>query len=298
MHPIVLNFYCIILEQQSSMPKNASSSSVLGVENAVFNAVSMGCRSFALFIRNQRQWKSKPMEESAVEAWNEAIKATGFSLDQIIPHGSYLMNPGSPEAEKLGKTREAMLDECQRCERLGIKMYNFHPGSSVGKSTRKDCLKTVAETIDYIHSNTDFITLVVETMAGSGHTVGGTFQDLSTIIDQVADKKRVGVCIDTCHIFASGYDLRTQKEYDKTMDAFHKEVDFKYLKAVHLNDSKEALFSCKDRHANIGKGQLGLISFSFLMNDRRFDSIPMVLETPEGSYPHEMKELYQLQNKR
>ncbi|KAH7730713.1 Protein APN-1 [Aphelenchoides avenae] len=265
------------------------------LEQAIFNGLTLGCRSIALFVKNQRRWDSKPMDEDVVVRWKRALEDTGFSLDHIVPHGSYLMNPGTSNDALLTKTRHALLDECLRCERLGIKYYNFHPGSSCGLISREECIKNVAETINYVHERTTYISLVVETMCGQGHTVGGTFQDLRDVIDQVNDKSRVGVCIDTCHIFAAGYDLRTPESYEATMTEFANVVGFQFLKAVHLNDSKGALGSHLDRHENIGAGQLGLASFKHMMKDARFDNVPMILETPEGMYASEMETLYDLQ---
>uniref|UniRef100_A0A183CBE1 AP_endonuc_2 domain-containing protein n=1 Tax=Globodera pallida TaxID=36090 RepID=A0A183CBE1_GLOPA len=264
------------------------------LENAIWNAIEVGCRSFALFIRNQRRWEAKPMDESVVDRWNRAIKETKFPLHQIVPHGSYLLNAGSPDDKKLEMTRKAMLDECRRCERLGIQFYNFHPGSTTGKCTREQSIKTIAETISYVQENTDFITLVVETMAGSGNTIGGAFAELRSIIDQVHNKKRVGVCLDTCHIFAAGYDM--VNNYEEVMEEFDSMIGFDFLKAVHLNDSKGGCSSKVDRHENIGKGNLGTKAFERLMKDDRFNGIPMILETPEGKYPQanlmDYKQLY------
>ncbi|KAI1724368.1 xylose isomerase-like TIM barrel domain-containing protein [Ditylenchus destructor] len=269
-----------------------------GAHNAIYNALSLGCTSFSLFIRNQRRWDSKPMDDSAVEKWNNAIEATSYPLSLIIPHGSYLINAGSPEEEKLTKSREAMLDECQRCERLGITLYNFHPGSTVKKCTREECIKRIAETVNFIHENTALITLVLETTAGTGNTIGGTFEDLRDIITKVNDKKRIGVCIDTCHIFAAGYDLRTPAAYEETMNSFQDVVGFTYLKALHMNDSKGVLGSCVDRHANIGHGELGVQSFQNIMRDPRLNDIPLILETPEGMYAKEIDILYRLQSEK
>ncbi|KAL3103303.1 hypothetical protein niasHS_002489 [Heterodera schachtii] len=263
------------------------------LENAIWNAIEMGCRSFALFVRNQRRWDAKPMDESVVERWNCAIKKTKFPLHQIVPHGSYLLNAGSPDQKKLEMTRKAMLDECQRCERLGIRFYNFHPGSTTGKCTREQSISTIADTINYVLENTHFITLVVETMAGSGNTIGATFAELRSIIDGVQNKERVGVCLDTCHIFAAGYDI--VNNYKGVMEEFASTVGFPFLKALHLNDSKECCSSKLDRHENIGKGKLGTKAFEQIMGDERLDGIPMILETPEGKYPEEMSLLYELE---
>ncbi|KHN80673.1 DNA-(apurinic or apyrimidinic site) lyase [Toxocara canis] len=262
-----------------------------GLENAVYNAARIGCRAFALFLRNQRSWNAKPLEEDVVERFKEAMKECSFPIDQVVPHGSYLINAGSADKEVLQKSRQAMLDECQRCERLGIHFYNIHPGSAAGKYSAAECIQTVAESINYVLERTSSIIIVVETMAGQGSTVGGTFEELRSIIDQVDKKERIGVCIDTCHIFAAGYDIRTEETYKKTMEDFGKIVGFNYLKAIHLNDSKGGLGSRLDRHENIGCGKLRS-AFKYLMSDERLDGIPMVLETPEGDYAAEIIRLY------
>uniref|UniRef100_A0A1I7TNT8 AP_endonuc_2 domain-containing protein n=1 Tax=Caenorhabditis tropicalis TaxID=1561998 RepID=A0A1I7TNT8_9PELO len=200
------------------------------------------------------------------------------------------MNAGSPEPEKLEKSREAMVDECRRAERLGIEMYNFHPGSTVGKCGREECMKTIAETIDYVVERTESIVMVLETMAGQGNSIGGKFEELQMIISLVKDKNRVGVCLDTCHVYAAGYDLRNQ--YEEVMRSFGEVIGWKYLKALHLNDSKGDLGSNLDRHEHIGQGKLGKETFRRMMRDERLDGIPWILETPEGKYPEEMMMLY------
>ncbi|KAF1765167.1 hypothetical protein GCK72_005119 [Caenorhabditis remanei] len=268
-----------------------------GLEQAIYNARAEGCRSFALFVRNQRTWNHKPMEETVVENWWKAIRETDFPLNQIVPHGSYLMNAGSPEDDKLQKSRDAMVDECQRAEKLDITMYNFHPGSTVGKCEKEECMTTIAETIDYVVERTENIVLVLETMAGQGNSIGGTFEDLKFIIDKVKDNTRVGVCIDTCHIFAGGYDIRDKKNYEEVMTKFEKTIGWKYLKALHINDSKGDLASNLDRHEHIGEGKIGKKAFEMLMNDKRLDGIPMILETPKGKYPEEMMLMYKMEKK-
>uniref|UniRef100_A0A914WJG9 Xylose isomerase-like TIM barrel domain-containing protein n=1 Tax=Plectus sambesii TaxID=2011161 RepID=A0A914WJG9_9BILA len=269
-----------------------------GIEQAVYNARQMGCRSFALFLKNQRQWASKPLEDSAVEKFKNALQECDFPVERIVPHSSYLFNLGSPDKDILEKTRNAMLDEVQRCERLGIKLYNFHSGSTTNKCTVEECLTTVAETINLTLKKTRGVTLLIETMSRQGNTVGGHFEELRSIIDQVEDKSRIGVCLDTCHIFAAGYDIRSETVYEETMSEFERIVGFKYLKAVHLNDSKGALGSHLDRHENIGKGLIAKAGFSFLMNDPRFNRLPMILETPEGSYTDEMILLHSLEDRK
>lgn len=262
------------------------------LEQSLYNALAIGCRSFALFVRNQRTWNCPPLGDDVVERFKQAVEKHCFPIGQIIPHASYLINAGTCDPEKLQKSRAGMLDECRRCERLGITMYNFHPGSTAGLCKAEECIRMIADTINYIIRQTEFITLVVETMAGQGHTVGGSFEELRQIIDHVTNQSRVGVCIDTCHIFAAGYDIRTKDTYDETMRKFDEIVGFKFLRALHLNDSKGELGSNLDRHENIGRGKITMKGFSNIMNDPRLDGIPMVLETPEGRYPEEMIKLY------
>ncbi|VDN53371.1 unnamed protein product [Dracunculus medinensis] len=263
-----------------------------GLEQSIFNAISIGCRSFALFVRNQRTWNCPPLSDATVQRFKNALQKYEYPVDQILPHASYLINPGSSDPTKLEKSRSGMLDECERCEKLGIQLYNFHPGSAVEANSRKECIRTIAATINYIIQRTKSIILVIETMAGQGNTIGGTFEELHEIIDLVSDKNRVGVCIDTCHIFAAGYDIRTKEAYEKTMSEFEKIIGFKYLRGVHLNDSRGILGSKLDRHENIGKGKLTIKAFRFFMEDPRFDGIPLVLETPECDYAEEMIRLY------
>uniref|UniRef100_A0AC35G803 Xylose isomerase-like TIM barrel domain-containing protein n=1 Tax=Panagrolaimus sp. PS1159 TaxID=55785 RepID=A0AC35G803_9BILA len=264
-----------------------------GVENAVYNAMAIGCRSFALFLKNQRRWDSKSIEEDSIQRWHAAIKETEFDLKMIVPHGSYLLNAGSPNSELREKTKASILDEIRRCESLGIGLYNFHPGSSCGKCNVEESIEYIAEILNEVIEETNNVILLVETMSGQGNTVGGKFEELKSIIDHVkeSNRHRVGVCLDTCHIFAAGYDIRTAETYEKTMKDFDEIIGFKNLKAVHVNDCKSELGSHLDRHENIGKGNLKSC-WQFFMDDSRFENIPLILETPEGLYPTEMIKLY------
>lgn len=262
-----------------------------GIHNAVKNAADIGCRSFALFLRNQRTWNAKPLDPNVAQLFIAAIQEYGYRSDMILPHGSYLLNAGSPNPENLRKTREVLVDEVKRCKALGIRMYNFHPGSAVKKISADQCIKTIAETVNYVIQRTSDVILLIETMASQGTTIGGKFGELRDIIHLVEDKSRIGVCLDTCHVFASGYDISNKEGYDNTMNEFGDIIGWQYLKAVHLNDSKGDCDSHLDRHETIGRGKIGITGFSLLMNDRRFDGIPMVLETPEGRYDEEMVKL-------
>ncbi|XP_078609866.1 putative endonuclease 4 isoform X2 [Branchiostoma floridae x Branchiostoma japonicum] len=253
-----------------------------GIENAIENAVAINARAFGLFLRSQRQWACKPMEESAARLFREACEKHGFSPGQILPHGSYLLNCGAPNPETLRKSREALVDELKRCEQLGLTMYNFHPGSSCGEITVEECLTRIADSINLAHQQTSGVTTVIENMSCQGNTVGGKFAELRGIIDRVKDKSRVGVCIDTCHAFAAGYNLSTQAGFDQMMQEFEDTVGFSYLRAMHINDSKGDVGCHLDRHENIGKGKIGIEGFRRVMNDPRLNNIPMILETPMG----------------
>lgn len=271
-----------------------------GIENAPLNAKDIEAYSFAVFTKNQRQWKAKPLGEDNVEAFKTNCKNVGIDLKHVLPHDGYLINLGHPEDEGLEKSREAFFDEMLRCEQLGLKMLNFHPGSHLNKSTSEEaCLKTIAESVNLALDKTKGVTAVIENTAGQGTNMGHRFEHLATIIKLVKDKKRIGVCLDTCHTFTAGYDLRTEKAYNDTLKEFDDIVGLKYLKALHLNDSKPDLGKRVDRHESIGKGKLGIDTFKFIMNDERLDEIPMVLETPDDSiWAEEIKLLYSLVGKK
>ena len=252
-----------------------------GADQAVLRAVDIGATAFALFTKNQRQWKGKPLTDEAIAAFKQACKTHGFGPEQILPHDSYLINLGHPEAEGLAKSRAAFLDEMQRCEQLGLTLLNFHPGSHLNKISEADCLSRIAESINLALDATQGVTAVIENTAGQGTNLGWRFEHLAEIIDQVEDKSRVGVCIDTCHAFAAGYDLRTRDATQATLDELGKVVGFEYLRGMHLNDAKSAFASRVDRHHSLGKGNIGLDAFSTIMQDERIHGIPMILETIE-----------------
>ena len=267
-----------------------------GVENAPLNAKKIGAKAFALFTKNQRQWKAKPLTSDNIEKFRQNCEDAGYLPEHVLPHDSYLINLGHPEKEGLEKSRDAFLDEMQRCEQLGLKLLNFHPGSHLKKIEEDACLKRIAESINIVLDKTKGVSAIIENTAGQGTNMGFMFEHLATIIDNVDDKKRVGVCLDTCHTFTAGYDLRTKKAFKATMDEFEKIVGFKYLSAMHLNDSKPDLGARVDRHQSIGKGKLGVDPFRFIMNDKRFDEIPMVLETIDDTlWAEEIKLLYSLE---
>ena len=266
-----------------------------GVENAPVNANAIGAKAFALFTKNQRQWFTSPLTEENISRFKANCQKFGYDADYILPHDSYLINLGNPEKEMLGKSRKSFLDEMKRCELLGLKLLNFHPGAHLNLHSAEDCLKLIAESINITLSNTKGVTAVIENTAGQGSAVGQRFEHLQALIDLVEDKTRIGVCLDTCHTLAAGYDIKTEKGYEATMNAFEQIVGFKYLKALHLNDSKKDLGSHVDRHDSLKKGVMGEDVFRRIMNDKRFDNMPLILETPDESlWAEEIGWLYQL----
>lgn len=263
-----------------------------GIWNAFDNAKECNSKSFAIFLRNQRQWKAKPLDEETVQKWKEVGK--DFAPHLILPHGSYLMNLGSPVPEVLQKSRGMLQDELKRCQRLGIPHYNFHPGSTTGKITREECCKTIAESINIAHSQTEDVICVLENMSCQGFTIGGDFHELRLIIEHVKDKSRVGVCLDTCHSHAAGYDLSTEEGFQEFSHDFEKIIGWQFLRGLHINDSKGKPGDHLDRHENIGKGTIGLEGFRRVMNCDRFNDLPLILETPWTSnvgYASEVKKL-------
>lgn len=266
-----------------------------GVENAPMNAHKIGAKAFALFTKNQRQWNASPLTEKSIELFKQRCDQYGFSPEYILPHDSYLINLGHPETEALEKSRNAFLDEMQRCEQLGLKLLNFHPGSHLNQLSDEECLTRIAESINVVLDKTSGVCAVIENTAGQGSNVGYKFEHLAFLIDKVEDKSRVGVCIDTAHALAAGYEIRTAETFDKTFKEFEKIVGFKHLRGIHLNDSKKEVATHVDRHDNIGKGVMGMELFHLLMKDTRFDDMPIILETPdEELWASEIKELYSL----
>ena len=254
-----------------------------GVENAPRNATEIGATAFALFTKNQRQWRSAPLTASSIEAFGRELSAAGIDPRHVLPHDSYLINLGHPEEEGLERSREAFIDEMQRCEQLGLDRLNFHPGSHLKKISTEECLDRVAESINIALRATRGVTAVIENTAGQGSNVGFAFWQLKRIIDGVEDQSRVGVCLDTCHSFAAGYDLSSELACERTFEEFDREVGFEYLRGVHLNDALRPLGSRIDRHTPLGEGQIGWDCFRFIARDSRFDDLPLILETPDES---------------
>lgn len=254
-----------------------------GVENAPLNAANVGASAFALFTKNQRQWFSAPLTTKSIDAFKANCEQVGITADYILPHDSYLINLGQPEAEALEKSRNSFLDEMRRCEQLGLKMLNFHPGSHLKQIPLDECLRRIAQSINIALEKTSGVTAVIENTAGQGTNVGFSFEHMAVIIDKVEDKSRVGVCIDTCHTYSAGYDLKTAEGYAQTFREFDETIGAQYLKAIHLNDTKKPFASRVDRHDSIGKGLLGIEFFQRFMKDPRFDNMPLILETPDES---------------
>lgn len=266
-----------------------------GVEHVPERAHKIGARAFALFTKNQRQWSAKPLTQENIEEFKKNCTKYGFSMNCVMPHDSYLINLGHPEGPKLEKSRNAFLDEVQRCEQLGIQLLNFHPGCHLNKHSPTSCLETIAESINRTLDQTAGVTVVIENTAGQGTNMGFRFEQLAEIIGQVEDESRVGVCIDTCHAYAAGYDLSCLQGYEQMMEEFDRTVGLNYLKGMHLNDSKRELGSKVDRHENIGEGEIGLDAFRFIMQDERLNNIPMILETPNPDcWSEEISMLYGL----
>ena len=260
-----------------------------GVENAPANAHGIGATGFALFTKNQRQWVAAPLTAAQIDAFRKACDKYGYTPAQILPHDSYLINLGHPEREALEKSRAAFLDEMQRCEALGLDRLNFHPGSHLQKISPERSLDLIAESINIALDKTRGVTAVIENTAGQGSNLGFAFEHLAYLIERVEDKSRVGGCIDTCHAFAAGYDLRTAEACDKTFAELERVVGFGYLKGMHLNDAMKILGSHVDRHTPLGEGMIGMECFRYIMQDARFDGIPLILETPdEQRWPEEI----------
>ncbi len=281
-----------------------------GVQNAPLNAMEIGAKAFALFTKNQRQWVSKPLDSQTIDLFKKNLALSGILPKYVLPHDSYLINLGHPEADKLEQSRAAFIDEIERCEKLGLDKLNFHPGSHLVKLSKKEahdeealakienrCLEVIADSMNGAIEATkeSSVKLVIENTAGQGSNLGYKFEHLAYIIERIEERSRVGVCLDTCHTFTAGYDLRTRETYDTTMALFDSIVGFNYLMGMHINDSKPPLGSHVDRHHSLGKGEIGWDAFGFIMNDPRMDEMPLILETiDESLWAEEIKSLYAL----
>lgn len=264
-----------------------------GVANAPLKASEIGARSFAIFTKNASRWKGKPISEADAELFRTRCEELDFSPELILPHDSFLINLGAPDSEKLRMSRDAFIDELRRCEQLGLTMLNFHPGSHLGEMEPDACLDLIADSINIALENTSGVAAILENTAGQGSNLGFRFEQLARIINRVDDKDRIGVCIDTCHAYSAGYNLATPEGYAATWTDFDNTIGASYLRAIHLNDDKKAFGSRVDRHASIGTGTIGSEFFTRLMNDPRFDDMPIILETPDPDiWPQEIEWLY------
>lgn len=270
-------------------------STVGGVFNAPKNAEEIGAKAFGMFVKNQRRWEAKPLTDEDIEKFKKALKEYGYSKEYILPHDSYLINLGAKDEEKREKSLNAFIEEIKRCDQLGLKYLNTHPGSHLNEISEDECIDNIAECINKAIDATENIVIVLENTSGQGSNMGYKFEHLGKIIEKVKNKERIGACIDTCHTITAGYELKDEAGYKKTMDEFEIYVGFKYLRGVHLNDSKFDTGSRKDRHDSIGKGILGMEFFERFMNDDRFDNIPIILETIDSTiWKEEINFLYNL----
>lgn len=264
-----------------------------GVENAPNAAQVIGCQAFAMFTKNQRQWKSQPLSNKSIQAFKTNLISSGIRPEMVLPHDGYLINLGSSEAEKREKSLAGFLDEAERAEQLGLRLLNFHPGNHLDLVSEEECLDLIAEAMNSTIKATQNVILVIEATAGQGTSLGYKFEHLQYLINKVENKDRVGVCIDTCHIFSAGYEIASEKGYQKVWNDFNNIVGFQYLKAMHVNDSKVDLGKRVDRHESLGKGKLGWDFFKRLMQDKRLDNIPLILETTDETlWSEEIKTLY------
>ncbi len=271
-----------------------------GVFNAPQAAYEIKAKAFAIFTKNQKQWNAKPLSDSDIDLFKKNMDVYGFDPDYILPHDSYLINLGNPDPEKRGKSTDAFTDEIIRAGQLGLKYVNFHPGSHLGEISEDECLELVADSMnrsDKTAVSAGFkVTQVIEITAGQGSNIGYKFEHIKRLIDLFEDKKRVGVCIDTCHAYSAGYDISTPEKFDAVMDEFDRVIGLEYLKAFHLNDSKKEYGSNVDRHASLGQGTLGLEPFRYIMNSGLFENMPLILETPDPSlWKEEITLLYSMQ---
>lgn len=270
-----------------------------GVFNAPLNAARIGADAFAMFVKNQRRWDAPPLSAEEIAAFKDALKQSGIRAEHVLVHDSYLINLGHPREAEREKSLNAFMDEIRRCEALGLKLLNFHPGSHLNEISAQVCLDNIAESLNFAIANTSGVKLVLENTAGQGSNLGYDFAQLAYVIDKISNKDRIGVCIDTCHAFAAGYDLRSPQAYERTMSEFDRAIGYKFLSGMHLNDTKNELSVRKDRHESLGRGFLGLAAFENIMNDPNIDEIPLILETIDDSlWAEEIALLRSMQGRR
>lgn len=270
-----------------------------GVFNAPLNAAKIGADAFAMFIKNQRRWDAPPLSAEETIAFKDALKRSGIRAEHVLVHDSYLINLGHPREAERKKSLNAFIDEIRRCEALGLKLLNFHPGSHLNEISAQVCLDNIAGSLNFAIANTSGVKLVLENTAGQGSNLGYDFAQLAYVIGKISNKDRIGVCIDTCHAFAAGYDLRSRQAYERTMSEFDRAIGYKFLSGMHLNDTKNELGVRKDRHESLGRGFLGLAAFENIMNDPNIDEIPLILETIDDSlWAEEIALLRSMQGRR
>ena len=270
-----------------------------GVSNAPLNAAKIGADAFAMFVKNQRRWDAPPLSAEEIAAFKDALRQSGISAEHVLVHDSYLINLGHPREAEREKSLNAFVDEIRRCEALGLRLLNFHPGSHLNEISAQVCLDNIAESLNFAIANTAGVKLVLENTAGQGSNLGYDFAQLAYVIDKISNKDRIGVCIDTCHAFAAGYDLRSPQAYERTMSEFDRAIGYKFLSGMHLNDTKNELGVRKDRHESLGRGFLGLAVFENIMNDPNIDEIPLILETIDDSlWAEEIALLRSMQGRR
>ncbi len=270
-----------------------------GVSNAPLNAAKIGADAFAMFVKNQRRWDAPPLSAEEITAFKDALKQSGIRAEHVLVHDSYLINLGHPREAEREKSLNAFMDEIRRCEALGLRLLNFHPGSHLNEISAQVCLDNIAESLNFAITNTAGVKLVLENTAGQGSNLGYDFAQLAYVIGKISNKDRIGVCIDTCHAFAAGYDLRSPQAYERTMSEFDRAIGYKFLSGMHLNDTKNELGVRKDRHESLGRGFLGLAAFENIMNDQNIDEIPLILETIDDSlWAEEIALLRSMQGRR
>ena len=270
-----------------------------GVSNAPLNAAKIGADAFAMFVKNQRRWDAPPLSAEETIAFKDALKQSGIRAEHVLVHDSYLINLGHPREAEREKSLNAFVDEIRRCEALGLKLLNFHPGSHLNEISAQECLDNIAGSLNFAIANTTGVKLVLENTAGQGSNLGYDFAQLAYVIDKISNKDHIGVCIDTCHAFAAGYDLRSPQAYERTMSEFDRAIGYKFLSGMHLNDTKNELGVRKDRHESLGRGFLGLAAFKNIMNDPNIDEIPLILETIDDSlWAEEIALLRSMQGRR
>lgn len=270
-----------------------------GVSNAPLNAAKIGADAFAMFVKNQRRWDAPPLSAEEIAAFKDALKQSGIRAEHVLVHDSYLINLGHPREAEREKSLNAFVDEIRRCEALELRLLNFHPGSHLNEISAQVCLDNIAGSLNFAIANTAGVKLVLENTAGQGSNLGYDFAQLAYVIDKISNKDRIGVCIDTCHAFAAGYDLRSPQAYERTMSEFDRAIGYKFLSGMHLNDTKNELGVRKDRHESLGRGFLGLAAFENIMNDPNIDEIPLILETIDDSlWAEEIALLRSMQGRR